>query len=60
MKEAKGDLWEHLSDAIVITTNGTVNKYGLAVMSRGCAKEACQRFPGMSRLLGNVLKNGPN
>ena len=42
MKEIVGDLWhEHAEGNVVaITTNGSVNKVGRAVMLRGCARQA--------------------
>lgn len=60
MKEAKGDLWEYPADATVITTNGFVKENGYAVMGRGCAFEACQRYPGMERLLGRYIQTAGN
>ena len=55
MIEVTGNLWDYEADAIVITTNGTVKKNGSAVMGRGCAFEAKQRFPGLDALLGARL-----
>jgi len=62
MKEIKGDLWEFLDNGftVAITTNGTVKKNGLAVMGRGCAYEATQRFPEFPKLLGENLKKSGN
>lgn len=69
MKEIFGDMWAYLSQPnalICITTNGAINKKGLAVMGRGCAKEATIRFPGIARNLaqqieinGNVFQSIP-
>lgn len=56
MKEATGNLWKYPSDAIVITTNGTVKRNGEAVMGRGCAAEAKDRYPTMPTVLGNMLQ----
>lgn len=55
MKETTGDLWDYPADATIITTNGTVKNDLFAVMGRGCAREACQRYPGMEKLLGHHL-----
>lgn len=55
MKEVRGDLWELPGDIRCITTNGFVKQNGSAVMGRGCAKEAAQRFPSLPRELGKRL-----
>jgi hypothetical protein len=62
MREATGDIWTFPSDAIAITTNGDVNGKGLAVMGRGVALQAAERFPDLRtalaeslRLYGNVV-----
>ncbi len=57
MNEMKGDLWNHVghADAIGITTNGTVKKDGAAVMGKGIAKQALDRFPGIDRRLAAYL-----
>jgi len=57
MIEAHGDLWEYPADAYVITTNGAVRKDGAAVMGRGVALQAKQKFPGIDRELGRLLSN---
>src|SRR5215831_8134394 len=48
MRQVEGDLWGFaeygFADVVVITTNGSINKNGLAVMGRGCAKEAVNRY----------------
>jgi hypothetical protein len=55
------DLWEIHStlkdgEYIAITTNGATRKNdGYAVMGRGCALEATQRFPDIQRRLGTHL-----
>jgi hypothetical protein len=46
--------------AICITTNGFVKKNGEAVMGRGCAKQALQRYPSISFTLGNRIVTGGN
>lgn len=59
MKEAFGDLWEFVADTRVITTNGTIKKNGEAVMGRGCAHEAKQRYKTVAYQLGcDILKYG--
>ena len=62
MKEAFVDLWEmhKAGETIAITTNGTVRKDGCAVMGRGCAKEAAEKFPILPQFLGNHLRQRGN
>ncbi len=45
MIEVKGNLWESDAVWVCITTNPIINSQGLAVMGRGCALEASQRYP---------------
>ena len=52
MLEAKGNLWEFIDGIPAITTNGYIKKNGQAVLGRGCAKEAAERFSGLSEILG--------
>lgn len=42
-----GNMWDvfHDTEWFLITTNPIINKQGLAVMGRGIAKEAADRFP---------------
>lgn len=62
MIEAVGDLWELArdADAVVITTNGYVNKKGEAVMGAGCALEAKQRHAWLPQRLARELRAGGN
>ena len=60
MKELYGNLWEVPCDLRVITTNGVVNSSGAAVMGRGCAREAKERFPGLEHLFARMLKKHGN
>jgi len=61
MIEACGDIWEHLGKAVIaITTSGSVTHLGKAVMGRGVARQAVQRFPGLSEVLGLLLQNSGN
>lgn len=59
MKQLLGtDIWtlHHPNNWIVITTNGSVNYRGQAVMGRGLALQAAQRFPGLHIEVGNAIK----
>ncbi len=60
MKEAFGDLWEVDADLRVITTNGFVKNDGRCVMGRGCARQARDRFPGLDKHLGGLIKKHGN
>ncbi len=60
MKEAQIELWDAIDGWKVITTNGSVNKKGLAVMGRGCALEAAKRFPQFPKALAMLLTKTGN
>lgn len=66
MNEALGDLWTHEpADARVITTNGEVAGDPLkgtehAVMGRGVARQARDRYKGLDRYFGLLLKERGN
>jgi hypothetical protein len=66
MREVNGNLFEPEQlglgnfDAICITTNGYVRKDGCAVMGRGCAKAAADKWPYFPRLLGAQIRNFGN
>lgn len=58
MKIQKIDLFSFIgtADAICITTNCYVKKDGTAVMGRGVALEAAQRWPELPGILGDKLR----
>ena len=56
MIEVTGDLWEYSADVRVITTNGDVNRFGRAVMSRGVALQAKQRYRDLDVVLAQDLE----
>lgn len=60
MLEEQGDLWVLPADVRCITTNGDVRGDGQAVMGRGCAREAKDRFPGVATYLGLLLEQQGN
>lgn len=62
MNEIVGDLWqEHAGGAIIaITTNGQVTKGGKAVMLRGCARQAADKYRELATILGNLIVNHGN
>jgi hypothetical protein len=51
------DLWSYIGkiDAVCITTNGCIKKDGRAVMGKGIAAQALQRYPGLDETLGNYI-----
>ncbi len=60
MLEVTGDLWTHPSDIVVISTNGIVRRDGHAVMGRGVARQAKDKFPMISKALGALIKKSGN
>ncbi len=58
MKEITGDIWDYHGKGywIVITTNGTLNTKGEAVMGKGIALQAKQRYPELPSELGKQIK----
>ena len=61
MIEKSANLWDLPSDTYkCITTNGFVKNSGQAVMGRGCALEAKNRFPDMPFLLGGLIRQHGN
>jgi len=62
MHELYGDLWrEHAGGAVVaITTSGMLTRAGAAVLLRGCAMQARQRFPGLPKVLGALIRQHGN
>lgn len=63
MKEIIGNLWDyrfHKNVVLCITTNGFVKKKtNEAVLGAGCALEATKLYPGINKILGElILKNG--
>lgn len=55
MIEVFGDLWTYEADAKCITTNGFVRRDGKAVMGRGVAKQAVNKWPEIQDLLGQFI-----
>ena len=57
MKEIKGNIWDYYDKGhwIVITTNGNVKTNGEAVMGKGIALQAKQKFPDLPHMLGQQI-----
>ncbi len=61
MKEIQGNIWDHYGKEIIaVTTNGMVSKSGKALLGRGCARQAGERFPDLARTLGTLLAKQGN
>jgi hypothetical protein len=62
MIEIKGDIWSfwQAREWVVITTNGVVKRNGCAVMGKGIALQAAQRFPDLPKQLGIKIKEMGN
>lgn len=61
--EDLGDAWELQKSTkypLCITTNGITNKSGRAIMGRGIAYEAAQRYPQFALEFGGRLRAGGN
>ena len=58
--EEYGSLWDIPCDALCITTNGSIRKDGKAVMGRGCAKEAADKWYGLQHALAAHIKHKGN
>ena len=58
MKEVIGNIWEFHKQGkwIVITTNGSVDSRGEAVMGAGLALQAKQKYPMLPSALGQAIK----
>lgn len=60
MIEISGNIWNAEYHPRVITTNGTINVNGKAVMGRGVALDAKNKYPTLSKQLGTRLKKFGN
>lgn len=58
MKELRINIWDvyDTGGVICITTNGYVRYNGDAVMGRGTARQAAQRWRMLPQILGNLIK----
>lgn len=61
MREEFGNLWDYAGRAVlVITCSGSVSRHGCAVLGRGCARQAGERFPDLAERLGALIRAGGN
>lgn len=64
MNEIVADMFSEkvvsLANAICLTTNGFVKKNGCCVMGAGNARQARDKFKGIDKKLGNLIKENGN
>ena len=60
MLEEFGDFWEIYGDARCITTNGALRSNGDAIMGKGIALQAKQRYPRVEYALGRLIQKYGN
>lgn len=60
MLEEFGDFWTVQGDARCITTNGRLRENGNAIMGKGIALQARQRFPMIEFTLGRLIQKYGN
>lgn len=60
MKKVFGNLWNLPATHRVITTNGMIRNNGTAVMGKGIALQARNRYPGIDLELGKLISKYGN
>jgi hypothetical protein len=61
MEEISGNLWDYQGRAILaLTTNGSLSRDQRAILGRGCARQAGERFPDLAQRLGALLHERGN
>ena len=60
MIEIIGDIWVQKCDWLCVTTNGVIKADGKAVMGKGIALQTAQRYPNISTILAQKLKDRGN
>lgn len=60
MIEVYGDIWFYKADCVVITTNGDINSKGAAVMGKGVALQAKERFSRVEFQIARAIQNQGN
>lgn len=56
-REINDNIWNFPDDVKVITTNGNIKNNGTAVMGKGIALQASERFPTLSLMYAEHLRN---
>ncbi len=60
MKLIRGNIWDSGADAICVTTNGIIKHNGRAVMGRGIALQAANRYPQLALALAKAIRDNGN
>ena len=60
MKQARGNLFHMVCDALCVTTNGFVKSNGQCVMGKGCAKALADALPHIPEQLGSLIRQNGN
>ncbi|MDZ4184961.1 MAG: ADP-ribose-binding protein [Desulfuromonadales bacterium] len=61
MQEIIGNLWDYQGRALLaLTTNGSVSRDHRAILGRGCARQAGERYPDLAQRLGGLLHEHGN
>jgi O-acetyl-ADP-ribose deacetylase (regulator of RNase III) len=60
VKQVSGNLWTLPADARCITVNGATRQDGQAVMGRGVAAQAKERWPMLPAVLGELIRQHGN
>lgn len=61
MEEITGDLWDYQGRALLaLTTNGSLSRDHRAILGRGCARQAGERYPDLAQRLGGLLHEHGN
>jgi len=56
MQEIIGNLWDYQGRAVLaLTTNGSLSRDHRAILGRGCARQAGERFADLTQRLGALL-----
>lgn len=56
MQEIIGNLWDYDGRGLLaLTTNGSLSRDKRAILGRGCARQAGERFPQLAERLGALL-----
>jgi hypothetical protein len=60
VRQTRGNIWDFHAAGhwIVVPTNGTLRR-NVAVMGKGLAREAAQRFPDLPYALGEQMRDDP-